>query len=173
MSGPTATLCSLKIFTPRMVLLLPPPRCYREPVSRETIKAGKTHTRRALPRRAGPPHPGRHARKCCICRHRRRDAIEAAFLDWSSPTLIADKYRLPGRNPLYRHAHATGLWARRKRNVGVVLEGFLEQADQVKVTASAIVRAVRTYAHINDAGEWIEHRKPNRDTRKLENEPTR
>ncbi len=156
-------------------------------MSRETVKADRTRTPPDLPRRARPPDIGRHTRKCSICRHPKRDAIEAAFLDWRSPDVIADEYGLPGRSPIYRHVHATGLWARCKRNVCLVLESLLEQAGEVEVTASAVVRAVYIYAHINDAGEWIEPPAPsrsrlvthhsslpssNRDTQELENEPT-
>jgi hypothetical protein len=67
-------------------------------MSRETIRADRTPRRSDLTRRARPPDVGRHARKCCICRHPKRDAIEAAFLGWRSPDVIADEYGLPGRN---------------------------------------------------------------------------
>jgi hypothetical protein len=35
------------------------------------------------------PAKGRHERKCSICRHPDRDAIEEAFLHWQSPNEIA------------------------------------------------------------------------------------
>ncbi len=102
------------------------------------------------------PHPGRHARICSICCHPDRDAIEEDFIHWHSPSDIAFDYHLPDRSSVYRHAHATGLFARRSRNLRFVLENLLERVDKVKVTAHAVIRAVRAYTRINDAGEWIE-----------------
>jgi hypothetical protein len=103
-----------------------------------------------------PPHPGRHARICSICRHPDRDAIEEDFIHWYSPSDIAIDYNLPDRSSVYRHAHATGLFARRSRNLRFVLERLLERVDKVKVTAHAVVRAVSAYTRINDRGEWID-----------------
>ena len=112
--------------------------------------------RRELAERPRPPHPGRHARICSICCHPDRDAIEEDFIHWHSPSDIAFDYHLPDRSSVYRHAHATGLFARRSRNLRFVLENLLERVDKVKVTAHAVIRAVRAYTRINDAGEWIE-----------------
>lgn len=106
--------------------------------------------------RARRPHPARHARICSICNHPDRDAIEEDFTHWHSPSDIAFDYHLPDRSSVYRHAHATGLFARRSRNLRFVLENLLERVDKVKVTAHAVIRAVRAYTRINDAGEWIE-----------------
>ncbi|MGB6393659.1 MAG: hypothetical protein WBF14_14930, partial [Candidatus Acidiferrales bacterium] len=33
--------------------------------------------------------PSRHSRKCTVCRHPDRDAIEALFLLWRSPVKLA------------------------------------------------------------------------------------
>jgi hypothetical protein len=35
------------------------------------------------------PELSRHQRKCCVCRHAERDAIEEAFIHWQSPNEIA------------------------------------------------------------------------------------
>jgi hypothetical protein len=100
------------------------------------------------------PDPNRHARKCRICRHPDRDAIEADFLHWRSPHEIASAYSLPDRTIIYRHAHATGLFDERRHTLRFVLGNLLEQADRVPATASGIVQAVRLYAELNDAGQW-------------------
>jgi hypothetical protein len=156
-------------------------------MSRKTTRAGKTPARRPLPGQTRPADFGRHVRKCCVCRHPRRRAIEAAFLHWRSPDIVADQYDLCDRKSVYRHAHATGLWARRKRNLRFALETIIEHASEVTVTAGAVITAVRAYTHINDAGEWVEPppssrsplvthpsslRSSNRDTEELENGPT-
>ena len=56
----------------------------------------------------------------------------------------------------YRHAHALGLFDKRRRNIRAALEHILEKAGDVDVTASAVVAAVQVYAKINGAGEWID-----------------
>ncbi len=153
-------------------------------MSSKAQNTDNTPARSSLPRQPESPDLGRHARKCCICRHPNRCAIEKAFLQWHSPDAIADEYDLYDRKSIYRHAHATGLWARRKRNLRFVLERVLEHAEKVTLTAGDIVSAVRAYTHINDAGEWVEppgsplvthHSSPfsNRPAEEVENEPTR
>lgn len=102
------------------------------------------------------PSLERHRRKCTICKHPLRDAIEEAFLHWVSPKTIKDDYGLPDWWSLYRHAHATGLFAQRRRNVRFALENIIERSDEVDVTAAGLVRAVRAYASLTDSGEWVE-----------------
>jgi hypothetical protein len=96
-----------------------------------------------------------HQRRCTVCKHPQRVAIEESFLYWRSPEDIAEDFHLADRSTVYRHAHATGLFDRRRRNVRWVLERILEQVDDVPITAGSIVRAALAYARINDAGEWV------------------
>jgi hypothetical protein len=104
-----------------------------------------------------PPDFSRHSRRCCICLHPDRDAIEGDFIRWRSPELIARDYKIANRTSIYRHAHCTGLFAWRRRELGRVLEGILENAEHVPLEASdAIVRAARVYAHLDDNGNWFE-----------------
>jgi hypothetical protein len=121
------------------------------------------------PGRGRPPasHPGeaaarksraalrRHSRKCSVCKHPDREAIEHEFLRWRSPDDIAEDYGIADHSAIYRHVHATGIFARRRQTIRLALEPLLEQAHTVKVTASAIISAFRPYAQIDDAGEWI------------------
>ncbi len=58
-----------------------------------------------------PPDFSRHARRCCICSHPDRDAIEGDFIRWHSVELIAREYKIATRKSIYRHAHCTGLFA--------------------------------------------------------------
>jgi hypothetical protein len=99
---------------------------------------------------------GRHQRNCSVCGHQQRDEIESAFIGWRSPAAIAEEYGLADRASVYRHAHALGLFEKRKRNIRAALERIIEKAGEVDVTASAVVAAVQAYAKINAAGEWID-----------------
>ena len=99
---------------------------------------------------------GRHQRTCSVCAHQKREEIESAFVAWRSPAAIAEEYGLADRSSVYRHAHALGLFVKRQRNIRAALEKIIERADEVDVTASAVVAAVQAYSKINAAGQWIE-----------------
>lgn len=99
---------------------------------------------------------GRHKRACSVCRHAQREEIEAAFIGWRSPAAIAEEFGLADRASVYRHAHALGLFEKRRRNVRAALERIIEKAGEADVTASAVVAAVQAYSKINAAGEWID-----------------
>jgi hypothetical protein len=105
---------------------------------------------------AKPASLGRHRRSCTVCENERRTEIEADFVGWKSPALIAQEYGLADRTSVYRHAHAFGLFEKRKRNVRAALERIIEKASEVEVTSSAVVAAVQAYAKINAQGQWIE-----------------
>ena len=100
---------------------------------------------------------GPHTRRCNVCRHPDRKAIEHEFLRWRSPDKIAREYGIPDHSSIYRHVHATGIFARRRKAVRVALESVIECAEVVKVTASSVIKAVHAYTHINEFGEWIKH----------------
>jgi hypothetical protein len=107
--------------------------------------------------RASPNTPSlkHHERKCCICRHPDREAIEDDFMNWDSPHEIYKGYDLPSRSAVYRHAHASGLFPLRKRNLRFVLERVLDQVNTVDITAMSIVHAVKLYARITDDGTLL------------------
>lgn len=75
---------------------------------------------------------------------------------WESPATITKNYHLADRATVYRHAHAFGLFEKRRRNVRAALERIIEQAAEVDVTAQAVVTAVQAYAKINAQGQWID-----------------
>lgn len=102
------------------------------------------------------PSLERHHRKCTVCKHAERDAIEEAFLHWMSPEFITEEFELPDWSTLYRHAHATGLFAQRRRNVRFALENVIKRSVEVEITAAGLVRAIRAYASLTDSGEWVE-----------------
>jgi hypothetical protein len=113
------------------------------------------------PGRPSQPRPraamGPHTRRCNVCRHPDRKAIEHEFLRWRSPDKIAREYGIADHSSIYRHVHATGIFARRRKAVRVALESVIECAEIVKVTAASVVKAVHAYTHINEFGEWIKH----------------
>lgn len=113
--------------------------------------------------RARPPNPERHSRKCRICRHPDRDAIEFDFLRWRSSVAIAKDYGLPHHSAICRHARATGLFDRRDQTVAYALDPILEQSETVAIraTASTIVSAVTAYAKINGKGRWVRPKRIN------------
>jgi hypothetical protein len=91
-----------------------------------------------------------------MCNHDQREEIDAAFIGWRSPAVIAEEYGLADRSSVYGHANALGLQAKRQRNIRAALKRIIEKAGEVDVTASAVVAAVQAYAKINAAGEWID-----------------
>jgi hypothetical protein len=104
-----------------------------------------------------PPDFSRHARRCIICSHPDRDAIEGDFIRWNSPSQIAKTYKIADRASISRHAHSTGLFDRRKREVGRVLETVLENVDQCPADRfDTIIRAARLYTHLDNNGVWAE-----------------
>jgi hypothetical protein len=104
-----------------------------------------------------PPDFSRHSRLCSICTHPDRDLIEGDFIRWRSPVHIARDFKISDRSAIYRHAHSTGLFARRRSELGRVLEGILEAAEHVPLESSdVIIRAARVYSHLDDSGHWIE-----------------
>jgi hypothetical protein len=99
---------------------------------------------------------GRHEKLCTICKHLKREEIENDFVNWHSPVEIAKTYRFADRSTVDRHAHALGLFAKRRRNIRAALEGIIERAGEVEITAASVVAAVQAYAKFNAAGQWID-----------------
>ncbi len=96
----------------------------------------------------------RHARKCVICRHPNRQEIEAAFLRWQSPKLIVSEFNLHHPRYIYRHAHATGLYALRRFKLSCALERIIEYASTAKPDARAVLKAIYVCCHIDEHGVW-------------------
>ena len=69
---------------------------------------------------------------------------------------IAKDFHLADRTTVYRHAHAFGLFEKRRRNVRAALERIIEHAGEVDVTAQAVVTAVQADAKINAQEQWID-----------------
>ena len=100
---------------------------------------------------------GRHESQCTICAHPKRDDIEQAFINWTSPRRITTEFKV-SRDSIYRHAHMFNLIEKRRRNVRAALEKIIEHAGDVEVNAAAVVSAVGALARINAQGKWIERK---------------
>jgi hypothetical protein len=98
-----------------------------------------------------------HQRRCSICHHPEREAIEEAFLQWRRVKSIDLEFKPEGgRTAIYRHARALNLFKQRNLSLRSSLEFVIEQAEHVMPTAEGLVKAIRAYTRINDQGEWID-----------------
>lgn len=105
------------------------------------------------------PHLDHHSRKCQVCRHPHRETIEELFVNWHSPRDISEEFDGNPRldwTSIYRHARATGLSAKRSRNLRAVFDLVLENASSVTPTAQGIVAVVRAYTALTENNTWIE-----------------
>ena len=98
----------------------------------------------------------RHERKCGICQHPLRDAIDDYFMQWYPPRRIAQEFKIPEVRYIYRHAHATGLMQQRRLAVRDSLEFIVERAYDVVPSAEAVIQAVQACSRINAQGEWVD-----------------
>jgi hypothetical protein len=110
---------------------------------------------RASRKNARKSRTGRHARKCNVCRHPDRKAIEQDFLHWRSADQIAKDYGIADHSSIYRHAHASGLFDRRANTIRLALSPLIERAMTVEVTADSVIRAVELLARLNGDGQLI------------------
>ncbi len=104
----------------------------------------------------GPIDIPKHERRCCICQHPDRDAIEEGFLQWRSAFDLRHDFKLPNRSCIYRHAHAFGLFERRARHLHLALGNIIEECSTCKPSADSIIRAIRAYSCLDDQGRWVE-----------------
>jgi len=98
----------------------------------------------AMPTRS---HLPRHTRRCRVCAHPDRAAIEQDFLRWRSPEKLARDYGIADHSSIYRHVHATGLYARRQQTIRAALESILERADGCESPDLEVVRAAGCADH--------------------------
>ena len=101
----------------------------------------------------------RHSRKCTICNHPDREAIDEAFLHWSPAHVIVFDFSLRGLSCLYRHAHACGLWVQRRSKIRYALDRIIEQASGCHATASSILRAIEMSCRFDKDDHYNEPQK--------------
>jgi hypothetical protein len=96
-----------------------------------------------------------HEAHCMICYSKCREEMDELFVNWHNVSELAREYNTP-RRTVYRHAHATGLFPIRDRNLRRSSGLIIHRAETAQgVTADSVIRAVRTLAHINETGEWV------------------
>jgi hypothetical protein len=125
----------------------PPP----EPSPRRTRKRARRKSRRNSPPLSSLEM---HRAHCSICDSEIQEEIDEHFTNWHSVRELADEYDID-RRAIYRHAHATGLFPIRDRHLRRALGLLIEDAEIVEVSADSVIRAVRTMAHLNSEGEWV------------------
>src|SRR3984957_12689252 len=96
----------------------------------------------------------RHSRKCSVAPPPAREFTDEDYPRWLSPKKIARQYKISHHSVVYRHADATGLRTQRRAALRATLAHFIEQAEDVRVTAHSVVAAVRLSAQINDQGQY-------------------
>jgi hypothetical protein len=97
----------------------------------------------------------RHPRKCSICNHPERDAIDDDFVNWINPFVIAFEFGVSER-AIRRHARVTGLNELRSRKSLSALGLIIERAMSSKITGGTVIRAIRATSCINESGQWVE-----------------
>jgi hypothetical protein len=101
------------------------------------------------------PSPAMHEAQCMICNSEWREEIDELFVNWHNVSEIGREYNTP-RRTVYRHAHAVGLFPIRDRNLRRSLGLIIHRAETAPcLTVDSVIRAVRTLAHINETGEWV------------------
>lgn len=102
------------------------------------------------------PNFQRHSRRCQICNHPERKAIEADFFNWKRANCIENRYGLHGKSTIYRHARATGLDVRRHANLNRPVEEDPEKVGAIEPpSVSLILHAVRTLASLNGRSQRV------------------
>src|SRR5271156_2975641 len=110
----------------------------------------------ADPAAEAPSSRERHSRKCTICTHPDREAIDEAFLHWSRNDRIVIDFSLPSLSSLYRHAHACVLWNQRRSNIRFALDRIIEKAGEAKPNAYAVLRAIEISCRFDKHGAYVE-----------------
>lgn len=98
----------------------------------------------------------RHQRKCIVCHHPDREAIEEEYVHWRDPWELSREYRIEDYRSIHRHARATGLLEKRRENLRSALDNIVEHSEGAKATADSVIRAVRAYSCLTESGEWID-----------------
>ena len=119
-------------------------------------KASRINRQRRLQKQLQALILERHSRRCIICHHPEREAIEEEFVHWRAPWKLSQDYKLNDYRTVYRHARAAGLLLQRRERLHSALDAFVESVDDVTFTGDTILRAMRAYSCIDSHGRWTE-----------------
>jgi hypothetical protein len=120
------------------------------------VKMKRTAENKTEGRREAAASLPRHRRKCVVCRHPDREAIEAEYLHWQSVWDISQDYKIADYRSIHRHARAYGLVRHRRENILSALDTIVERSAEARVTADSVIRAIRAYSCITESGRWVE-----------------
>jgi hypothetical protein len=110
-----------------------------------------------LPKTPAEIDLSRHKRRCSVCHHPDREALEEAFLQWRNVKYIDREFQPEGGvTAIYRHARALKLFKQRNLTLRSSLEFVIEQSERIVPSAEGLVKAIRAYSRINESGEWID-----------------
>jgi hypothetical protein len=98
----------------------------------------------------------RHRRKCVVCHHPEREEIEEEYINWQDVWQIARQYEITDYRSIHLHARAYGLVQARRENVCSALDNIVQKSATAKVTGDMVIRAIRAYSCLTEAGEWVE-----------------
>jgi hypothetical protein len=141
---------------PAVTARIPRPRRARPVATRKRAKHPAVGAMARLGISAEVPELERHARKCAVCKHKEREDIELDFLHWHNAVDIMCAYDLPDKRILFRHAHATGLFERRMLDMRFAASLMVDQAETVKPSATAVLKAMRACTILSNHGAWID-----------------
>lgn len=119
-----------------------------------TNRSTYRNTNLAVPITSTAPDPERHARKCEICHHPDREAIEESFVLWMHPQGIARVFEVNGgSSAVYRHAYALGLYELRRKNMREAAEKIIEKGTLTHLTSADVLHAIELHARFSPDGE--------------------
>ena len=101
------------------------------------------------------PEPSHHSRKCAICHHPDREAIDDDFVNWIRVLDTSLEFDIPATT-IRRHARATGLSERRRVKYHAALDLVIEHAGRAACTGDTIIRAIRAASCLDEFGRWVE-----------------
>ena len=122
----------------------------RPPQARQTSHP-RHHANAAVP---PPPRPSQDQVRISPPRSSR--SYRAGISALAQPGKPRACLRHPGCSAIYRHVHATGLYAKRRRNALQSLELIIEHAADIVPTANEVTNAVRACSRLNDEARWID-----------------
>jgi hypothetical protein len=135
----------------------------KQPAAQQTAPAQESQAAAKSPRAARRPRVQRarrltrlelHQTHCSICGYDIQEQLEQAFLNWEHLGQITQDFGVD-RRTIYRHAHTTGLFEKRDRNVRTALRHIIQKSAGVDTTADSVIRAIKTFAHMNARSEWV------------------
>ena len=125
-------------------------------VTHSVKKSNRINRQRRLQKQLQALLLERHSRRCIICHHPEREAIEEEFVHWRAPWKLSQDYKLADYRTVYRDARAAGLLLQRRERLHSALDAFVESVDDVTFTGDTILRAMRAYSCIDSQGRWTE-----------------